>query len=656
MSEPLETWTLTGWSATELARQVARRGDVVVTVAPAPGGVDVDPVSGQIQVDPAAAQLALDASGRVPMTHTLIDRLSHPVLAGLVLDGASRAAHSRWRGRVDDTVGEQVRDAAWALDAARAHRRLIARSPRSRLFLRSAAAVTLPPAVSARMMLERVLPQVDSGVLPRWVAERVRPEIEAEFGADIVDECQKIWRQVLALPDNDDEQLLALATRWCELLPDDEPDSDGGTGGSGLGEGQPTGEADGNETADDAAAGGPADQAGDGQGDGTGDGGAGDDEDDSTGTEGAATSDKADDGLPAGEGIGAGWSDVLRDLAAETVAEAELGLHQEMGPQRTPEQRADDSQRDLAESAARSVFDSQALTRIRHRAPSANEVAQRAAIVRRLKRAQYEAPRRITDHVGYPAGKARTSGLVQRAAQRANGQVVTATPWRRSRRKVAEKPPLHVGVVVDVSGSMDRWLPAAGTVIWSLAAAASELGGTAAATGFGGTVNALLGPRTQPTRVPVVPGGSSSTGCAEAMSAVTAGADLTTTFGARVLVVLTDGQLPSHEAKAIDARVQYLRRNDVSVVWALTIDRRARHGHPQGHHRRRQRHPRRVRIPDLRRHRHSARAGAPPVAPTALRSRISAAQRTRALDHGENRSADSRADSNSRESPSPGWE
>ncbi|MEE2031852.1 vWA domain-containing protein [Rhodococcus chondri] len=120
---------------------------------------------------------------------------------------------------------------------------------------------------------------------------------------------------------------------------------------------------------------------------------------------------------------------------------------------------------------------------------------------------------------------------------------------------------------------MDRWLPAAGTVIWSLAEAAAELGGTAAATGFGGTVTALLGPRTRANRVPVVPGGSSSTGCAEAMSAVTAGADLTTAFGARVLVVLTDGGLPSHEAAAIDERVRYLRRHGVQVVWALTGDR-----------------------------------------------------------------------------------
>jgi len=579
-----QSWELTGWSATEWARQIAGRGDVTVTIDATSGGVDVDPASGQIRIDPHAAELFVDDRGRVPTTRTLIDRLSHPILAGLVLDGASRAAHSRWHGRVSDTVPDGVLEVAWALDAARAHRRLIIRSPRSRLFLRSAAPVTMPLVGSPRLLLERVLPQVDAGVLPRWVGERIRPVVEDAFGTDVVAECTQIWRQVLTLRDSDEEQLLALSEQWCRLIP--ETDRDSGSGAdSGPGEetGQPVGSND-TEPCDD-----PSGAAVDNDNDGDS-GVPGADPSDQEASLGAGAGD-ASDRLDPNTGIGSGWTDLLRDLAAETSAEAELELHQALGPQSTPEKRANDAQRGLAAAAARAVFDAKALTRIRHRPPTDAEVAERAAIVRRLKRAQYEAPRQVTEQVAYPVGKARTSGLVQRAAQRANGQVVTATPWRRNRRKVAEKPPLHVGVVVDVSGSMDRWLPAAGTVIWSLAEAAAELGGTAAATGFGGTVTAtgfggtvtaLLGPRARANRVPVVPGGSSSTGCAEAMSAVTAGADLTTTVGARVLVVLTDGELPSHEASAIGDGVRYLRRHDVHVVWALTGDRERAQIIPEG--------------------------------------------------------------------------
>lgn len=395
-------------------------------------------------------------------------------------------------------------------------------------------------------------------MLPRWVGERVRADVDAAFGADVVDEGRRIWRQVLALSDNDDDLLLSLADQWCRPLPAQDPDDVDGRGDGG-GDGavvlDPTGEPG------DGKSGEP-DDAGDTESPADGDGS---DEHRDTGTDVEQDSTGT---------AGSGWADLISDLTAETAAETELELelHQAIGAQRTPEQRADDTQRDLAESAARAVFDRKWLSRIRHRSPAADEITQRAAIVCRLKRAQYEAPRRISEQVAYPAGKARTIGLVQRAAQRANGQVVTVTPWRRSRRSVTTKPSLHAGVVVDVSGSMDRWLPGAGAVIWSIAAAAAELGGTAAATGFGGTVTPLLAPRAHPGRVPVVRGGSSSTGCAEAMSAVTAGADLTAAFSAWVLVVLTVGQLPGSEAKAIDARVKYLYRHGVSVVWALTVD------------------------------------------------------------------------------------
>ncbi|MEE2031853.1 hypothetical protein [Rhodococcus chondri] len=164
-----------------------------------------------------------------------------------------------------------------------------------------------------------------TGVIP---GERTRPLVEEKFGVDVVAECTQIWRQVLALRDSDEEQLLALSEQWCQLLPDADPDS-----GSGAGPGD------------------------------------------------------AGDRLELGTGIGSGWTDLLRDLAAETSAEAELELHQALGPQPTPEKRADNTQRDLAAAAARAVFDAKALTRIRNRPPTDVEIAERAAIVRRLRRA-----------------------------------------------------------------------------------------------------------------------------------------------------------------------------------------------------------------------------------------------------------------------------
>jgi hypothetical protein len=71
---------------------------------------------------------------------------------------------------------------------------------------------------------------------PAVGGERVRADVDAAFGADVVDEGRRIWRQVLALRDNDDDLLLSLADRWCRLLPAQDPhDVDGRGDGGGDG-------------------------------------------------------------------------------------------------------------------------------------------------------------------------------------------------------------------------------------------------------------------------------------------------------------------------------------------------------------------------------------------------------------------------------------
>ena len=548
---PIDARTITGWSATSLARTTAGRGDVVVTfdADPDAAALKVDFDNGEIRI--GGDDVKLPADGDTPMLSTLTQRLQHPVVCGLVLDGAARQAHSRWRGRVAGDVDAEVVAAAWSLDAARAHGRLIRRSPTARLFLRSSAALLFAgQEVTARGAVESLLPRVDSGVLPRWVGTRMREAADAELGVDMVDACERIWREFLELKDSDDARMLELATEWVELWRQRDGRGGGAEGAAadaGVVSGEPLSNADAGGIGDDPPTGAP-------------------------GRDPAASG--STDFHTNGPGIGRGFTDVLDEvldaLAAEAQAAVTAESHRTTTRKPTPEEQENQAQRDLCAEIARTVFDPAALRRLHYRPPTTEDVAQRAAIVRRLERAQYAAPRTVIEFVGYPAGRPRTGSLVQRAAQRAQGQVVTATPWRRTRRRVSQKPPIHAGIVVDHSGSMSAWMPSAGTAMWALAEAVAELGGSAAAAGFAGRVIPLLKPRSRPALVPTVPGGGGSSGCAEAMAAVTAAAELTVPFGARVLVVLTDGQLPGGDSAAINAQVRYLHRHGVTVVWALT--------------------------------------------------------------------------------------
>ncbi|MFI9507170.1 hypothetical protein [Nocardia sp. NPDC052566] len=209
------------------------------------------------------------------------------------------------------------------------------------------------------------------------------------------------------------------------------------------------------------------------------------------------------------------------------------------------------------------------------RPPTDDERRLRALVVRRLQRAQYRAPHRTGARVGYPTGRARGNALMQRAAQRAQNVTVTALPWTSQRWQIPPKPPIRAGLVIDLSGSMTNWLPAAGVAIWTLASAVDALGGLAAAAGFAGQVYPLLRPSSQPARVPDLTQRGGSDGCADAIAAVSAGAGLLQP-GATALIVLTDGYLPEPDWPAIDRQVQYLYRHKVVVVWALTAARDSR--------------------------------------------------------------------------------
>ena len=507
-TDPDQRWKVTAWSATALAREAAGR-DIAVRIDSSNTGcriVDFDPSSLTIRL--AAGDVGLSDEKPTVLVDSLISRLRSPVLAGVVLAGAARAAHSRWVETVPEDTSAEVLSTAWLLDRTRAKARLIARRPQDRLFLRAAAGQVLSVDVDAheggdvtRTVITELLPAVDCGVLPRWMGPSLRQLAEDDLGVQFVDRLTDLWREVQLVADNDAATLLDLARRWLDLW-DQRPD--------------------------------PA----------------------------ASGSARADSLMTAANLL-------LTQTAEDAMADAVGESIQLVGSTKSPGQEADALELDLSKTHAAAAFGPNSRTSVKLRTPSVDDHRRRLTTVQRLRRAQYRAPHSLGVPVGYPTGRGRGDALMQRAAQRAQGVAVTATPWKQRRWRSVPKPPIRAGIVVDLSGSMSPWLPAAGTAIWSLAAAVAELGGSAAATGFAGAVFPLLRPRTAPARVPVLSQKGGSDGCADAMAAVSGAADLVRP-GAAVMIVLTDGHLPPKDQGPIDSHAQYLLRHGVHVIWALT--------------------------------------------------------------------------------------
>lgn len=504
---------MTERSATSLAREASCR-DVVVRITDAASDTSVpasEPDLNIVRID--AGAVGLRFPDRVVLVDSLISRLQAPLVAGTVLAGAARAAHSRWVSRVPQGTNPDLIAMAWRLDQARAKKRLIMRRPQDRLFLRVAAVAEhgvgttsrVPPGdVTLRSLLD-VLPEAECGVLPRWLGVEVRRHLEEILGEELMTRTSEIWREVQLVADDNEAAMLALAERWLELFP---PDIGDGPNVDSMAMGSDT------------------------------------------------------------------LAEMLTQVSDETTAEATADLATLAGHARSPEERAAEAEAAHTCTAAGYAFGASSRKPIKHRAPTAVDITARSVIVRRLRRAQYRAPHKAGVPVGYPTGRARGDSLVQRAAQQAQGVSVTALPWKQRRWRTTPRPPILAGIVVDLSGSMTAWLPAAGTAMWAVAAAVSELGGRAAAAGFAGDVFPLLRPGAQPSRVPLLSSRGGSDRCADAMAAVTGGAQLTRP-GAAVMVVLTDSDLPENDREAIDRHARYLERHSVQLIWALTGTRTA---------------------------------------------------------------------------------
>ena len=506
-TDPDQRWKVSAWSATALAREASGR-DIAVHIVPetACSETDFDPNTHTIRVLADAVGLS-DESPPV-LVDSLISRLRSPVLAGVVLAGAARAAHSRWIEDVPDDGPAELCSAAWQLDRARAKARLIARRPQDRLFLRAAARQLLL-AVDAdtqaggdvtRTVVTDLLPEVDCGVLPRWIGPKLRQLAEDDLGVPLMNRLTDLWREVQLVADGDTETVLELARQWLDLW-DQRPNPPS-----------------------------------------------------SRSLVSTSLLTAANNAL----------AQVADEAATDAIEESILLV----GSGKSPTQKADDREADLATTHAGVAFGPTSRTPIKHRTPTLDDHRRRATTVQRLRRAQYRAPHTVGVPVGYPTGRARGDALMQRAAQRAQGVAVTALPWKQRQWRSVPKPPIRAGIVVDLSGSMSPWLPAAGTAIWSMAAAVDELGGSTAATGFAGAVFPLLRPRTAPARVPVLSQKGGSDGCAAAMAAVTAAADLARP-GAAIMIVLTDSHLPPADLEPIERHAHYLRRHGVQLIWAL---------------------------------------------------------------------------------------
>ena len=201
------------------------------------------------------------------------------------------------------------------------------------------------------------------------------------------------------------------------------------------------------------------------------------------------------------------------------------------------------------------------------RKPTSAERSAAVTVARSLEKAKYR-ERDITEVASVlPPGRLRPKALVQAAALKERGVRTQVEPWRKTVRKHTEDPTLTVGVMVDISGSMHSAMEPMATTAWVMSEAVRRVQGKTAMVYYGSDVFATLKAGQHLTDVTVYTAPDGTEKFDKAFKALDGSLNLLSGSGARLLVVVSDGEYTSDEVRATRKWVNRCERAGVAVLW-----------------------------------------------------------------------------------------
>ena len=302
-----------------------------------------------------------------------------------------------------------------------------------------------------------------------------------------------------------------------------------------------------------------------------------------------------------GEGAGFGGSGELSeamsellDALAQDAENAPIGAQRELDDQQTKEEwtetanaKAQQSkQQNAHKQTAKVIFDApkrgdepaigsnSRLTETRK--PTGKERAAAVAVGNALEKAKYRERDITVRHSVVPAGRLRTRAAVQGAALKAVGVHTPVEAWSQKVRKQTDEPTLTIGVMVDISGSMGSAMNPMASTAWIMSEAGRRVQARTAMVYYGSDVFATLKPGQHLTDVTVYTAPDYTEQFDRAFQALNGGLDLFSGVGARLLVIVSDGQYTDTEYRKATEWVRECQRNGVGVVW-ITFDGHSYH-------------------------------------------------------------------------------
>lgn len=166
-----------------------------------------------------------------------------------------------------------------------------------------------------------------------------------------------------------------------------------------------------------------------------------------------------------------------------------------------------------------------------------------------------------------PPGKLRMKSIIQDQALRARGVYKQDTPFRKKVRKHTDEPTLSVGILVDISGSMGSAMKPMATTAWVMSEATRRIQGKCAMVYYGNSVFPTLKVGQKLDKVNVYTAEDGTEKFYKAFQAVDGALNLLHGNGARLLVVVSDGQYTPEEIKLAKQVVKKCEKAGVGILW-----------------------------------------------------------------------------------------
>jgi hypothetical protein len=293
------------------------------------------------------------------------------------------------------------------------------------------------------------------------------------------------------------------------------------------------------------------------------------------------------DGQPSeGSGSGKGMSKFMESILeaiAESAETAEISATDEAQEQQTTEEyreqaeqasKGSNEKREHSKTATE-VFgrgtgpsDSNSnSTLIEARKPTAEERISAVKISQALERAKYRDRDRVESNSAVPPGRLRTRALVQANAYRANGVRIETEPWNRVQHKQTDDPTLSIGVMVDISGSMRDAMNPMASSAWIMSEAVRRVQGKCAMVYYGNDVFPTLKAGQHLTDVSVYSASDGTEQFDKGFKALDGALNLLNGSGARLLVIVSDGEYTGDERKKTKAWLKRCEQAGVGVLW-----------------------------------------------------------------------------------------